>query len=45
MILDKQFELRSVNADMPATLTFESTFLLDSDDGLCVLQTEMFTEK
>ncbi len=45
MNLDKQFEQRSVNADMYAPLTFESTFLPDSADGLCVLQTEMFTEK
>ncbi len=44
MILDKQFEQWSVNADLPAPLTFESTFLPDSADGLCVLQMEMFTE-
>ncbi len=45
MNLDKQFEQRSVNADMPAPLTFASTFLPDSADGLCSLQMEMFTEK
>ncbi len=44
MNLDKQFEQRSVNADLPATLTFESTFLPDSADGFCSLQMEMFTE-
>ncbi len=40
----KQFEQRSVNAAMPAPLTFESTLLPDSADGLCSLQMEMFTE-